>query len=87
MQRNKKLISSLGHLDSKPYRRIFISLYLHPLFLHLSPLVALIRESSGTFECKFVLATISLEFQENEPETIEQNGDEHVSGTEDELDI
>lgn len=49
-----------------------------------SPLVALIRESSGIFECKFVLATISLETQENEPETVAEIGDEHVSGTEDE---
>ena len=49
-----------------------------------SPLVALIREANGIYEGKFVLATISLESQV--PEVNEEIADEHVSGTEDELD-
>ena len=46
--------------------------------------MALIREANGIYEGKFVLATISLESQV--PEVNEEIADEHVSGTEDELD-
>ena len=45
-----------------------------------SPLVALMRESNGIYECKLVMATISFESQ---VPTVES--EEHVSGTEDEL--
>ena len=46
----------------------------------------MIRESNGIYECKFVMATISLETQAPPEISVERREDEHVSGTEDELD-